>query len=106
MDQLICASLSHTHYGLVGMLKVPPLYHYAVPFSIIMPMIQKALRISSFQFQSFGGFSTYYCSTKRRPVEDETAAQDEGEWRKTAEKGGAFHGEVDRYRECQGWTTA
>ena len=36
-----------------------------------------------------------------------TAAQDEGEWRRTAEQGGGtFHGEMDRYRENQGRTTA
>ena len=36
-----------------------------------------------------------------------TAAQDEGEWRKTAKKkGGTFHGEMDHSRESQGWTTA
>ena len=33
-----------------------------------------------------------------------TAAQDEGEWRRT--KGATFHGEMDRCREGQGWTTA
>ena len=32
-----------------------------------------------------------------------TAAQDEGEWRRT---GGTFHGEMDRCRESQGWTMA
>ena len=32
---------------------------------------------------------------------------DEGEWRRTAEqRGGTFHGEIDRCRESQGWTTA
>ena len=36
-----------------------------------------------------------------------TAVQDEGEWRRSAEqRGGTFHGEVDRCRESQGWTTA
>ena len=37
-----------------------------------------------------------------------TAAQDEGEWRKTEEgvRGETFHGETDRCRESQGWTTA
>ena len=35
-----------------------------------------------------------------------TAPQDEGEWRRTVEGGGTFHGEMDRCRESQGWTTA
>ena len=36
-----------------------------------------------------------------------TAAHDEGEWRRTAEqRGGTFHGKMDRCRENQGWTTA
>ena len=37
-----------------------------------------------------------------------TVAQDEGEWRRTAEQGAEhlFHGEIDRCRESQGWTTA
>ena len=37
-----------------------------------------------------------------------TAAQDEGEWCRTAEqgRGGTFHGKMDRCRENQGWTTA
>ena len=36
-----------------------------------------------------------------------TAAQNEGEWRRTAEqRGRMFHGELSRYRETQGWTTA
>ena len=35
-----------------------------------------------------------------------TAAQDEGEWRRTAEQGAKFHGEMDRCRESQGWATA
>ena len=38
-----------------------------------------------------------------------TAAQDEGEWRRTERpsKGrNIFHGEMDRCRETQGWTTA
>ena len=36
-----------------------------------------------------------------------TAVQDEGEWRRSAEqRDGTFHGEVDRCRESQGWTTA
>ena len=36
-----------------------------------------------------------------------TAAQDEGEWRSTAEQGGEkFHGEMDHCRESQGWITA
>ena len=35
-----------------------------------------------------------------------TAAQDEGEWCRTAGKRGeTFHGEMDRCRESQGWTT-
>ena len=37
------------------------------------------------------------------------AQQDEGQWRRTAEQGGGtfqFHGEIDRCRESQGWTTA
>ena len=34
-----------------------------------------------------------------------TAAQNEGEWRRT-ERGGTCHGEIDRCRESQGWTTA
>ena len=33
-----------------------------------------------------------------------TAAQDEGEWRRT--RGGTFHSKLDRCRESQGWTTA
>ena len=36
-----------------------------------------------------------------------TAAQDEGEWCRTAEQGGGtFRGEMDHCRESQGWTTA
>ena len=36
-----------------------------------------------------------------------TAAQDQGEWRRTAEQGAQhYNGEMDRYRESQGWTTA
>ena len=36
-----------------------------------------------------------------------TAAQDEGEWRRTAEQGAVtFHGKMDRCRKNQGWTTA
>ena len=36
-----------------------------------------------------------------------TAALDEGERRRTAEqRGGTFHGEIDRCRESQGWTMA
>ena len=37
-----------------------------------------------------------------------TAAQDEGEWRRTAEqgRGGTFHGKMDRCRKNQGWTAA
>ena len=35
-----------------------------------------------------------------------TAAQDEGELRKTAEQGAKFHDEMDRYRESQGWVMA
>ena len=36
-----------------------------------------------------------------------TAAQDEGEWRRTAEQGGGtFHDKMDRCRKKQGWTTA
>ena len=37
-----------------------------------------------------------------------TAAQDAGEWRRTAEqgRGGTLDGEMDRCRENQGWTTA
>ena len=36
-----------------------------------------------------------------------TAAQDEGEWRRTAEqvRGGTFHGKLGRCRKTQGWTT-
>ena len=35
------------------------------------------------------------------------AAQHEGKWRRTAEHwGGTFHGEIDRCRESQDWTTA
>ena len=35
-----------------------------------------------------------------------TAAQDEGEWHRAVEQGGGmFHGEMDRCRESQGWTT-
>ena len=34
-----------------------------------------------------------------------TAAQDEGEWRRTAEQGAA-HDEMDRCRGSRGWTTA
>ena len=35
-----------------------------------------------------------------------TAAQDKEKWRRTAEQGGGtFHGEMDRSREGQGWTT-
>ena len=36
-----------------------------------------------------------------------TVAQDEREWRRAAqEEGGTFHGQMDRCRESQGWTTA
>ena len=35
-----------------------------------------------------------------------TAAQDEGELRKTAEQGAKFHDEMDRYRESRGWAMA
>ena len=35
-----------------------------------------------------------------------TAAQEEGEWSRTAAGGGTFYGEMDRCRESQGWTMA
>ena len=35
-----------------------------------------------------------------------TAAQDEGEWRRNGgTRDETFHGEIDRCRESQGWTT-
>ena len=37
-----------------------------------------------------------------------TAAQNEGEWRRTSEQGANYfmHGKMDRCRKKQGWTTA
>ena len=90
MDKLICASLSHIHYWYeVGMLKVPAVSSYI--FKNMCTVFLDDLR-AFFRHQ--------------RRLMDNCSPGRAGVAQNVGTRSGTFHGEMDRYRESQGWTTA